>query len=46
MDFEFSQKVLDLQARLKAFMAEHVWRGQPVYLQIAAAPLKRWEYFG
>ena len=38
MDFEPSARTRDLQARLQAFMDEHVYPAEPVYdAQVAAA---------
>ena len=31
MDFDYSPRVQDLQARLRAFMAEHVYPAEPAY---------------
>ena len=43
MEFEFSEKVRDLRARLQAFMDEHVYPNEATYAdQLASAP-DRWQ---
>ena len=33
MDFDYSPKVKDMQARLLAFMDEHIYPNEPLYYQ-------------
>jgi acyl-CoA dehydrogenase len=43
MDFAYSPKVLALQARLAAFMDEHIYPNEPVYEAQLAAAADRWQ---
>ena len=45
MDFEFSPRVQELQARVRAFMDEHVYPAEPAYwaeIQANTAAGRRW----
>ncbi len=42
MDFDYSEKVLDLRARIEAFMEEHVYPNEKVFEEQLAAAESRW----
>ncbi len=43
MDFEYSPKVKELQARVTAFMEEHIYRSEPVFKEQLDSADTRWQ---